>query len=49
VKRRTFLAAVALCVPGLAALPSTTAQAAVSGTYIAATTAGLTPDVTVTM
>lgn len=45
-KRRTFLAAMAVFVPGLAALPYTVpAQAAVSSTYIVSVAPGVSPDV----
>jgi subtilisin family serine protease len=43
VNRRTFLAAMALCVPGLAAIPSTTAHAVPTASYIVTVAAGVSP------
>jgi subtilisin family serine protease len=45
VKRRTFLAAMAICLPGLAAIPYTSAQAADASTYIVSVAAGVSPTV----
>jgi subtilisin family serine protease len=45
VKRRTFLAAMAICLPGLAAIPSSSAQAADASTYIVSVASGVSPTV----
>lgn len=44
-KRRTFLAAMAICLPGLAAIPSSSAQAADASTYIVSVASGVSPTV----
>jgi subtilisin family serine protease len=45
VKRRSFLAAMAICLPGLAALPYASANAAESSTYIVSVASGVSPTV----